>query len=73
LLQYKADYLKNNPINEDSNSEDNNQDEDDLDIYITNKEDFIEDELISYLEEKRADKRVSKYLNFFNLSIIIFL
>jgi hypothetical protein len=72
LFRYKADYLRDNPINEDSNSDNNDQDEDNLDIYITNKEDFIEDELISYLEEKRADKKVSKYLNSFNLFIIFF-
>ena len=39
-------------------------DSDDLDIYITNSSSKIEDELITYLEEKREDKRVSKiYLN----------
>jgi hypothetical protein len=35
-------------------------DEDELDIYINNKEDLIEDELITYLKEKRADKKASK-------------
>ena len=30
-----------------------------MDIYISNEEDEIEDELITYLEEKRADKKVS--------------
>ena len=35
-------------------------DEDDLDIYITNTSSKIEDELITYLEEKREDKKVSK-------------
>ena len=35
-------------------------DEDELDIYINNQEDIIEDELITYLEEKRADKKVRK-------------
>ena len=41
-----------------------NSDEDDLDIYITNKSSNIEDELVTYLEEKREDKKVSKlYLN----------
>jgi hypothetical protein len=39
-------------------------DEDDLDIYITNKSSNIEDELVTYLEEKREDRKVSKlYLN----------
>ena len=39
-------------------------DSDNLDIYITNSSSKIEDELITYLEEKREDKRVSKiYLN----------
>jgi hypothetical protein len=31
-----------------------------MDIYISNNEDKIEDELITYLEEKRIDKKVSK-------------
>jgi len=30
-----------------------------MNIYISNEEDEIEDELISYLEEKRANKKVS--------------
>ena len=29
------------------------------DIYISNQADTIEDELITYLEEKRVDKKVS--------------
>ena len=41
---------------------DSNEDEDD--IYITNKSSNIEDELVTYLEEKREDRKVSKlYLN----------
>ena len=39
-------------------------DNDDLDIYINNKEDKIEDELYTYLNETRADKKVSKNLLF---------
>ena len=35
-------------------------DEDELDIYINNQEDIIEDELITYLKEKRANKKVYK-------------
>ena len=35
-------------------------DSNNLDIYITNSSSKIEDELITYLEEKREDKRVSK-------------
>ena len=43
----------------DSDSDSNNSD-----IYITNSASKIEDELITYLEEKREDKKVSKiYLN----------
>jgi hypothetical protein len=34
-------------------------------MYINNKEDFIKDELISYLKEKRADKKISKTLKFY--------
>jgi hypothetical protein len=30
-----------------------------LDIYINNQEDIIEDKLIIYLKEKRIDKKVS--------------
>ena len=40
-------------------------DEDDLDIYITNSSSNIEDELVTYLEEKREDRKVSKiHLNY---------
>jgi hypothetical protein len=35
-------------------------DEDELNIYINNQDDKVEDELITYLEEKRADKKVCK-------------
>ena len=35
-------------------------DDDDLDIYINNQEDIIEDELITYIVEKRVDKKVYK-------------
>jgi len=35
------------------------QDDDNLDIYINNQDNIIENELITYLEEKRADKKVS--------------
>ena len=37
-------------------------DSDDLDIYITNSSSKIKDELITYLEEKREDKKVNKTL-----------
>jgi len=43
------------------------KDDYDLDIYINNQDDIIEDELITYLAEKRADKKVSQItLNFLN-------
>ena len=35
-------------------------DKDEDDIYITNKSSNIEDELVTYLEEKREDRKVSK-------------
>ena len=38
--------------------------DDDLDIYINNQEDNIEDELYTYLHEIRADKKVSITLLF---------
>jgi hypothetical protein len=42
-----------------------NSDKNEDNIYITNKFSNIEDELVTYLEEKRKDKKVSKfYLNF---------
>jgi hypothetical protein len=34
----------------------------DFDIYINNKENRIEDELYTYLNKTRADKKVSKIL-----------
>jgi hypothetical protein len=37
---------------------------DDLDIYINNKEDKIEDKLYTYLNKIRVDKKVSKNLLF---------
>jgi hypothetical protein len=41
---------------------DSDSDSDSSDIYITNSSSKIEDELITYLEEKREDKKVSKTL-----------
>ena len=41
---------------------DSDSDSDNSDIYITNSISKIEDELITYLEEKREDKKVSKTL-----------
>jgi hypothetical protein len=35
-------------------------DSDEDDIYITNKSSNIEDELVTYLEEKREDRKVSR-------------
>ena len=44
---------------------DSDSDKDEDDIYITNKSSNIEDELVTYLEEKREDRKISKfYLNF---------
>ena len=37
-------------------------DDDDDDIYIRNKDNIIEDELITYLKERRVNKKVSKFL-----------
>ena len=40
-------------------------DSNDLDIYITNLSSKIDNELVTYLEEKRENKKVSKiYLNY---------
>ena len=39
-------------------------DNDDLNIYINNKENRIKDELYTYLNKTRADKKVSKILLF---------
>ena len=35
-------------------------DEDEDDIYVTNRSSNIEDELVTYLEEKREDKKVNR-------------
>jgi len=35
-------------------------DSDEDDIYITNKSSNIDDELVTYLEEKREDRKVSR-------------
>ena len=44
---------------------DSDSDSDSSDIYITSSFSKVENELITYLEEKREDKKVSKlYLNF---------
>jgi hypothetical protein len=43
------------------------------DIYISNKEEFKEDELITYLEEKRVDKKVSFKLYLFYNPLIFLL
>jgi hypothetical protein len=46
-------------------------DEEELNIYITNSTFIIEDELTTYLEEKREDKKVSfKSLDFINIPLI---
>jgi hypothetical protein len=46
-------------------------DEEELDIYITNFASIIDDELITYLEEKREDQKVSfKSLDFINIPLI---
>jgi hypothetical protein len=37
-------------------------DDNDLDIYINNKEDKVKDELYTYLSKRRADKKVSYIL-----------
>ena len=37
-----------------------NSDSDEDNIYITNKSSNIEDELVTYLEEKREDRKVSR-------------
>jgi hypothetical protein len=55
------------PINANMES----SDEEELDIYISNSTSIIEDELITYLEEKRENRKVSfKILLFFNNSLI---
>jgi hypothetical protein len=51
--------LLEHPISKGSNNSNSNQDKDNLNIYINNKEDNIEDKLISYLEEKRVNKKIS--------------
>jgi hypothetical protein len=44
---------------------DSDSDSDNSDIYITSSSSKVENELMTYLEEKREDKKVNKlYLNF---------
>ena len=61
--RHKRQYLITNPsINNNDLYRVSNQEEDDNDpIYKTNKDDIIEDELITYLEERRSNRKVSKY------------
>jgi len=40
--------------------------DDEDDIYISDKENIIEDELILYLEEKQADKKVSLFFTLYS-------
>ena len=58
FISYKIDYQRDHPIIQDS--QDNIFDDDDKedDIYISNNNDIITNELLSYLEEKRTDKKV---------------
>ena len=42
-----------------SNNNNNNN------IYIRNKDNIIKDKLITYLEERRVNKKVSKFFNIF--------
>ena len=58
-------YLLENLISKDSNSININQDDNNLNIYINNKDDYIKNKLISYLDKKRVDKKVNKHLNSF--------
>jgi hypothetical protein len=51
LLTY---YLLENSIAKDSNSINNNQDNNNLNIYINNKDDYIKDKLVSYLNKKKS-------------------
>jgi hypothetical protein len=54
-------------------------DKDDLDIYINNQDNIIEDKLITYLAENKADRKVSNLLKhylrtnnpFFTINIYI--
>jgi len=54
---YKYDYLLANPPSNNTSSEDSERDEDEMDIYISNNKNKIENELITYLEEKKIDKK----------------
>jgi hypothetical protein len=66
LNSYKRDYLATlSSIKEIEDSTINNNIDDDLYIYLDNDNKEQEDELITYLEEKRATKNVS-FIIFFN-------
>jgi len=46
-----------------------NINKDNLNIYINNQDNFIEDKLSVYLNKKRADKKVSKFTLKFKIII----
>ncbi|PVH68324.1 hypothetical protein DL98DRAFT_542502, partial [Cadophora sp. DSE1049] len=55
---YKEDYLLSLPPSQQAENIDINRDDDDLDIYIENEEEEL-DEFTLYFEERRANKNVS--------------
>ena len=57
IFRYKYNYNLSHARSDSSDINMADSDKDDLDIYITNKSSNIEDELVTYLEEKRKDRR----------------
>jgi hypothetical protein len=61
LNSYKSDYLNNLPPLQETQQLNIENNEDDLDIYLSNEEEEEVDELTSYFEEKRVNKNVSNF------------
>jgi hypothetical protein len=58
-FSYKYNYLLSYPYESDSDLSIKDQDNNNLDICINNQENKAENELITYLNKKKIDKKVS--------------
>ena len=57
-FKYKHDYNLAYPLAKELESLNTNIDNDNFDIYINNQDNIMKDELITYLFEKQANKKV---------------
>ena len=60
FFRYKYNYNVACAPSNDFSQLESKKDDDNIDLYISNKEDNVKDELISYLKEKQANKKVSQ-------------